>query len=106
MITAVDGDDAVVRIAGLTHRVPVRDAQPGAAKLAVRPNAITLSPSMTADWPGRIRSTAYLGDHLEYEVETEAGILFVVDADVDRRLDAGTDVNIGLHNRGVAVITA
>ena len=105
-ITAVDRNDAVVRIGGLTHRVPVRDAQPGVAKLAVRPNAITLSPRMDNGWPGRIKSTAYLGDHLEYEVETEAGILFVVDADVDRRLDTGTDVNIGLHNRGVAVITA
>lgn len=105
-VTGIDNGEALVRIAGLDHRVPVRDAVPGPAKLAVRPNAIMLSAGSGAPWPGRIKSKAYLGDHLEYEVETAEGPLFVVDADVDKHLEAGADVGITLHNRGVAVITA
>src|SRR5690606_25594949 len=78
VVTGIEQGEALVRIAGLDHRVPVRSAVPGPAKLAVRPNAIMLAAASGAAWPGRIKTMAYLGDHLEYEVETEQGSLFVV----------------------------
>ncbi len=103
-VLSVEGADAVIRIAGLEHRVPSRNARPGPAKLAVRPNAITLEPASDAALPGRITHSAYLGDHVEYEVETDTGRLFVVDPAVERALPPATDVAIGFKGRGIAII--
>ncbi|EJN04170.1 ABC transporter ATP-binding protein [Phyllobacterium sp. YR531] len=96
---------ATVRVGKLEHSVPARgNAVPGPAKLAVRPNAITLQASENAAFPGKIKFAAYLGDHVEYEVETDAGTLFVVDPAVDQHLEPGTSVAIGFHSRGIALI--
>ena len=103
-ISGIVNGEALVRIAGLDHRVPVREAVPGPAQLAVRPNAIMLSPGTGAAWPGRIKSSAYLGDHVEYEVETDVGNFFVVDHTVDRILPPAADASIQFKNRGIALI--
>ena len=72
--------------------VPGRSARPGPAKLAVRPNAITLEAAEARRFSRTAsRHAAYLGDHVEYEVETEAGTLFVVDPAVDRNLAPATE---------------
>src|SRR5690606_6034787 len=105
-VIGFEGEDAMIRLGGLTHRVPRRDvSQPGAAKLAVRPNAIVLEPADNAPFGGVITHSAYLGDHVEYEVKTDAGSLFVVDPMVERILSPTTPVAIGFRNRGIAIIT-
>ncbi|PYE25879.1 iron(III) transport system ATP-binding protein [Rhizobium sp. PP-F2F-G20b] len=103
-VIRVEGADATIRIGALEHRVPSRNARPGPAKLAVRPNSITLEPASTAAFPGRITHAAYLGDHVEYEVETGTGRLFVVDPAVERALPPATDVAVGFKGRGIAII--
>ncbi len=104
-VIAVQGADATIRIAGLEHKVPSRNARLGAARLAVRPNSITLEAASNAPFPGRITHAAYLGDHIEYEVETADGSLFVVDPGVERALTPQTDIAIGFKGRGIAIIS-
>ena len=104
-VIAVQGADATIRIAGLEHKVPSRNARLGAARLAVRPNSITLEAASNAPFPGRITHAAYLGDHIEYEVETADGSLFVVDPGVERALAPQTDIAIGFKGRGIAIIS-
>ncbi len=99
-----DGGNAIIRVGTLEHAVPGRNARPGPAKLAVRPNAITLEAGGNGAFAGSIRHAAYLGDHVEYEVETASGTLFVVDPAVDRNLPPATSVSIGFHHRGIAII--
>ena len=103
-VIRLEGADATIRIAGLEHRVPARDVRPGPAKLAVRPNSITLEPATSAPFGGEITHAAYLGDHVEYEVKTADGTLFVVDPAVERPLQPNTTVAIGFKNRGIALI--
>ncbi|KQS61321.1 sugar ABC transporter substrate-binding protein [Rhizobium sp. Leaf371] len=103
-VIRVEGADATIRIGALEHRVPSRNARPGPAKLAVRPNSITLEPASAAALPGRITHAAYLGDHVEYEVETGTGRLFVVDPAVERALSPATEVSVGFKGRGIAII--
>lgn len=103
-VISVEGADATIRIGALEHRVPSRNAKPGPAKLAVRPNSITLEPASSAHFPGQITHAAYLGDHVEYEVETSTGKLFVVDPAVERALAPATEVAIGFKGRGIAII--
>ena len=99
-----DSGQATIRVGNLEHSVPGRSAVPGPAKIAVRPNAITLEAAENGAFPGSIKFAAYLGDHVEYEVETELGTLFVVDPAVDRNLAPATNVSIGFHRRGIALI--
>ncbi|MGH7003981.1 MAG: ABC transporter ATP-binding protein [Alphaproteobacteria bacterium] len=99
-----DGGQAIIRVGGLEHSVPSRSSVPGPAKIAVRPNAITLEAGENGAFPGSVKYAAYLGDHVEYEVETELGTLFVVDPAVDRSLAPATSVSIGFHHRGIAII--
>jgi hypothetical protein len=44
------------------------------------------------------------GDHVEYEVETSTGKLFVVDPAVERALAPATEVAVGFKGRGIAII--
>lgn len=103
-VIAIEGEDATIRIGAHEHRVPSRNAKLGPAKLAVRPNSITLEPAADAAFSGRITHAAYLGDHVEYEVETANGTLFVVDPAVERALAPKTGVTIGFKGRGIAII--
>ena len=105
-VLSSENDRAVIRIGALEHRVPARGARPGPARLAVRPNVITLDPATEAPLSGTITHSAYLGDHVEYEVETAAGTLFVVDPAVDRSLETSSSVAVGFRDRGIALITA
>jgi len=103
-VVGIDGANALIRVGALEHRVPSRNAALGSAQLAVRPNSITLEPATGAALPGRITHAAYLGDHVEYEVETDHGRLFIVDPTVDRTLPPSTDVGIGFKSHGIAII--
>ncbi|GGL49987.1 ABC transporter ATP-binding protein [Wenxinia marina] len=102
-VESVSGGTATVAVGGLRQPVPAREAAPGPARLAVRANAITLTPGAGA-FAGRIASAAYLGDHVEYEVETDLGRLFVLDAEAVEPLATGASVALGFRARGLALI--
>lgn len=105
-VVDVEGERATINVEGLQHRVPGRNVKAGPAQLAVRPNAITLSPRTAASaFNGEITHAAYLGDHVEYEVKTSNGTLFVVDPAVERSLPPATEVEIGFKDRGIAIIS-
>lgn len=105
-VVGIDGNEAQIRVGAIEHRVPAGRAKPGAASLAVRPGAIVLSEGQGQGQGlvGRILHSAYLGDHVEYEVETDIGTLFVVDHTVDRILPPAADASIQFKNRGIALI--
>ena len=94
---------ARIRIGAYEHELAARDVQQGAGRLAIRPNAVFLRED-AGGLGGRILSAAYLGDHVEYEIETAAGTLFVTDPFVERVRAVGSDVGLGLSDRGVAII--
>ena len=103
-VIGIDGDHATINVEGLTHRISGRNMRPGPAQLAVRPNAITLAPKNGGAYSGKITHAAYLGDHVEYEVKTSNGTLFVVDPAVERAFAPLTEVEIGFKDRGIAII--
>ena len=83
--------------------MPARAATTGPAKLAVRANAIRLR---AGDGPlaGRVLSAAYLGDHMEYEIETALGRLFAIDTDSETPHPQGSQVALEFRPRGLALI--
>jgi iron(III) transport system ATP-binding protein len=66
-----------VALGGVELATQMRAHPPGPAQLAVRPEAVTLA-AEGEGLPGRIQRAAFLGQTREYEVETPAGMLFVV----------------------------
>jgi iron(III) transport system ATP-binding protein len=98
-----DGGEVLVRVSNLEHRLQSKAGR-GPAKLAVRPGAIRIGAAGVDGLKGRVLHSAYLGGHVEYEVETDVGTLFVIDHDVDRAHAASSDVTLAFKNRGIAVI--
>ena len=106
-VIAIEPGHAVINVEGLLHRMPTLKAAKGPAQLAVRPNAITLSPGASpSGFSGHIIHAAYLGDHVEYEVKTRSSTLFVVDNAVEKPFPTTTEVTIGFRERGIAIISA
>ncbi|MDO1583105.1 ABC transporter ATP-binding protein [Rhizobium oryzicola] len=106
-IVAIENDSTVVDINGVSHRVPTVAERTGPAQIAVRPSAIRLEPSANATgFSGRIVHSAYLGDHVEYEVETGGSNLFVVGPVVENPLPPSSAVSIHLSSQGIALIGA
>ncbi|WP_049735481.1 ABC transporter ATP-binding protein [Rhizobium ecuadorense] len=105
-VIGVEGTEALIRVAGVDHRLPGRNAKLGMAKLAVRPGSITIAAAGRQGLAGRVLHSAYLGGHVEYEVETDVGTLFIIDHAVERNLPPASDVTLGFENRGIALINA
>lgn len=105
VLSQTDGE-ALVRIGTAEHRIPSRQPRSGAAKLAVRPGSIRIGAPGDKGMPGRVLHTAYLGGHIEYEVETEVGTLFIVDHEMNRTANETGEVTLIFKNRGIALIDA
>ena len=105
-VVSLEGADALIRVGGIDHRVAARNAKPGPAKLAVRPGSISIAQSGGQGLAGRVLHSAYLGGHVEYEVETDIGTLFIIDHAVETSLPPESDVTLGFKNRGIALIQA
>ncbi|MCZ7447293.1 ABC transporter ATP-binding protein [Agrobacterium rhizogenes] len=105
-VVSQTGEESLVRVGNMEHRVRSRGPRSGTAKLAVRPGAITIGAAGGSGMPGRVLHTAYLGGHIEYEVETEVGTLFIVDHEMNHTQRETSDVTLNFKNRGIALIDA
>ena len=102
-ILSVTGKHAQVVIGGMTISLPARGVKAGAARLSLRSNAMKVRNDGTGV-PGKVASSAYLGDHVEYEIDGPLGRIFVIDEESDRPLPAGTSVILEIQPRGIALI--
>ena len=105
-ILAVHAGLAEVRIGGLECALPSRDLSPGAVEVAIRPEAIRLARAATSDGglEGVVRRATYLGSHMEYEVETEVGELFVSDHLRGELLSSGVSVVVSIIASGATLL--
>ena len=78
----------------------------GEATIAVRPEAITVEtvPTGPGGLAGIIEKSSYLGTHMEYSIDTSAGLLFATCPRVDRPLLRGARVTLSLAPHGIVVI--
>jgi iron(III) transport system ATP-binding protein len=104
-IVSVNGGRADVRLGGLTFDLPARGAAKGAAKLAVRPEAVLIATDGSG-LPATVARAAYLGGHMEYSLQTTAGTFFVVDGAVGRPLSVGSKVGISFRDYGLTLLPA
>ncbi|WP_461538590.1 ABC transporter ATP-binding protein [Spongorhabdus nitratireducens] len=102
-----EGDFARIDVGGVNVQVPHREQQSGAVTLAVRPDAVILhaDPEVTA-LTGQVTHASYLGNQIQYTVDSELGELFVIDYRVDQPVARGSSVALDFNNRGLALVAA
>ncbi|MEK9971170.1 MAG: ABC transporter ATP-binding protein [Ferrovibrio sp.] len=106
-VVSVSAEHASVRIGPLTLDLPARGiTKSGAAKLAVRPEAVLIATESGSGLPATVARAAYLGGHLEYSLQTAAGTFFVIDGAVDRPLAGGSSVSVSFGDFGLTLLPA
>jgi iron(III) transport system ATP-binding protein len=95
-----------VRLGAAEIEVESSTAREGEATIAVRPEAIAVeaAPGPAGALPGTVAKASYLGTHMEYSIDTEAGALFATCPRVDRPFATGDKVALVLAPRGVIVV--
>jgi iron(III) transport system ATP-binding protein len=96
-------DDGSVQL-GALRVTPPRAIRAGAVKLAVRPEAWSVTPGGHGPLAGRVEKQAYLGSHVELTVSTTLGEIFVVSSDVAQRWMVGDAVSLQLAGSAVSVV--
>ena len=95
----------MVQTAGIRLDLDARGLGEGPALLAVRPRAIQLTREhLPNSAEVTIAKAAYLGSHMEYEIEGPLGELFVIDPHVDKPFTAGGKAWLELAPRGVTLV--
>ncbi len=97
VVSAGGGDaPAMVRLGGLTLQTNTCEGTASQRHVAVRPNRVSLQ---AAGSPNALEATVqkatYVGEHMEYIVQTVLGDLFVTAVETDNPVDAGTSVALG-----------
>lgn len=78
----------------------------GGGKIVLRPHQISLSPKMSGDqFSGEITYAAYLGNQIQYSVESELGDLFVVTSPNANPLTVGDPVGIKFNSEDVRLVS-
>ncbi len=104
-IEAVSGEQARVRIGPISRTLNARNLPAGAAKLAVRPKRVVLlPPGQPESLKGNLVKATYVGSHLEYRVETEAGEIFAIAEDDGKPFAQGDDVSVTFADKGPVLL--
>jgi iron(III) transport system ATP-binding protein len=80
--------------------------------MAVRPSRVLLGEDAAVGtamdqnnaMAGRIQKSTYVGSHMEYQVQTDYGTLFVTSEVVNRPLAAGADVAVSFAEHGPVLL--
>ncbi len=104
-ITAVENDVATVVVGNAHLQLAARGLPIGPVQLAVRPNRIQLREASTneiAGIPAVVKKATYVGDRIEYKVNTELGELFCTSEATEHTIEAG--VNVQLHFNAIGPV--
>jgi len=104
VIVRRDASRADVKLGPVTLSLPHGGAADGECEVAIRPEAIELRYNGDAPIAATVTKASYLGQLMEYTLDTPIGALFVISTAVDRPLAVGASVGVALANHGVVVI--
>jgi iron(III) transport system ATP-binding protein len=99
-----DATLADVTIGPVTLSLPHGDVPDGECEVAIRPEAIELRHDGNAPIAAKVQKASYLGQLMEYTLDTPIGPLFVISTAVDRPLAVGAAIRVALADHGVVVI--
>jgi iron(III) transport system ATP-binding protein len=103
-VLALEGDYAIVAIAGYKHRLLSRGLQVGDARLAVRPSRMRLMAGKGDGVAAVIAKATYVGNRMEYTVTAAFGAAFATDENVANPFRIGDEVTISFNASGPVLI--
>ena len=104
-ILSIAGAEAEVDLGGIKLKLPHRGIPAGEVDVAIRPQSIILNAEVNKDEISvTILKASYLGDHIEYSVESTLGELFLIDNQMEKQYDPGTEVSLTFRKRGLSLI--
>ncbi len=100
-----DASHAHIRIADLSLVVPGQCDAPRSGHLAIHPSKVGIgSATSGAGLPGQLRKVSYLGDHMEYTVQTAVGDLVVHDTRTQQPFAADSAVVLCLPEEATVLL--
>ena len=104
-VVSVQGEQATVRLGALTLQTNQCEGSAPQRHVAVRPNRVALLPAGSPNaLQAVIQKATYVGEQMEYMVQTPLGDLFVTSADTDAPLAAGTSVAVAFAEGDVVLL--
>ncbi len=105
-VASVDGDRATVRLGALTLQTNNCEGHTAQRHVAVRPNRVTvLSAGSPHALEATIQKATYVGEQMEYMVQTPLGDLFVTSPDTDHPVAAGASVALAFVQDDVVLLS-
>ncbi len=105
-VTAVDGDLASVQLGALSLQTRHCAGTAPQRHVAVRPNTVTLLPAGSPDTlDGVVSKAIYVGEQMEYLVQTALGELFVTSTDTEHPFAPDTPVTVALRQSDVVLLS-
>lgn len=106
-VISADNQRAMVEINGVHLESRLTGPVSNGAQLAVHPQDMKLSKVQTTNsLTGVVVNATYLGKHMEYDVTTDAGELFVIDNRVVNRFEQGQPVYLEFLQEKTALLPA
>ncbi len=103
-IESVENEIATVSVDSIRFELPAADHTTGAIRVAIRPGRIQILPENSPNaMAGNVLKVTYAGRHMEYQVATAVGELFVV-SDVDSDYVEGQAVGVGFETKGPVLL--
>ena len=104
---APDGAATGVELLGRRIELPLATSVRGAGKLVLRPHQMTISAEPTAhSLPADVTYAAYLGNQIQYSLETRAGPLFASVAPRAKPFAVGEHVHVGFDPADLRIVPA
>ena len=104
-IASVKAGKAEVHIGAMKLKLPARDLAPGEASLAVRPRRVEIkAPGRKNTLKGTLKKATYVGSHIEYLANTEAGDIFIIAEDIEAPFKAGDAVSVDFAAKGPVLL--
>ena len=105
-VTGVAGELATVRLGALSLQTRHCASNAPQRHVAVRPNTVTLLPAGSPDTlDGVVSKAIYVGEQMEYLVQTALGELFVTSADTEHPFAPDTPVAVALRQSDVVLLS-
>ncbi len=105
-VASTQGDRASVRLGSLTLQTNNCEGTTAQRHVAVRPNRVALLPAGSPDaLQAVVHKATYVGEHMEYSVQTPLGELFVTSSDTQNPVATGSAVALGFGAGDVVLLS-
>ena len=106
-VLSIEGDQPEIVVSSRRLSAPNATGSKGAAKMVLRPHDILLTEtSGEHSFSGSITYAAYLGNQIQYTVDSELGQLFVTSAATMTPFSVGDDVSIDFEPSSIRLVAA